>query len=150
MGCLSGDAICRGLTVQAGVRHDIASLAVEGRADAQTQATHGQQGVTSSIALASLVPCGHVSILVACALAGVGSLAARGVVSHPGQDHAFFADAGVRLGIEVPFGTRFFARAHASIGLAALTRVTYQLDGQDVWSTPALSASLGIALGASL
>ncbi len=135
-----------GGTVDAGIRRGAWSLDVEGAGDWAATATDGASGVKSSLVLASLAPCVHVWIGVGCALGGMGSLYATGVVRAPESAHALFADAGVRLGVEVPFARRFFARAHAD-GLATLTHVTYHLDGQTAWSTPPLSLSLGLAAG---
>jgi hypothetical protein len=138
-----------GATVDAGIRRGPWSLDLEGAGNWAKTATDGPIGVNSSLVLASMAPCVHVGIAMGCALGGVGSLAASGVASSPQSAHAVFADAGVRLGVEVPFATRFFAQLHAD-GLATFTHVTYRLDGQTAWSTPPFSASLGVAAGFEL
>lgn len=100
--------------------------------------------------MASLVPCVHLGIGLGCGLVGVGSLSARGVgVDDPGEGRALLVDAGFRIGVELPFARALFFCLHGD-GLANLTRVTYDLDGQPVWAIPPLSASLGLAFRASL
>jgi hypothetical protein len=138
-----------GATVDAGVRRGLWSLDLEGAGNWSKTATDGSIGVRSSLVLASLAPCVHLGIAMGCALGGMGSLAASGVTSSPQSAHALFADAGVRLGVEVPLGRRFFAQVHAD-GLATFTHVTYRLDGQTAWNTPPFSASLGVEAGFEL
>ena len=138
-----------GGTLDAGIRRGPWSLDVEGAGSWAATATDGNVGVKSSLALASLAPCVHVWIGVGCALGGIGSLAATGVASSPQSGHALFADAGVRLGVEIPFARRFYAQFHTD-GLATLTHVTYTLDGQTAWNTPPFSLSLGLAAGLEL
>ena len=135
-----------GVAVDAGIRRGLWSLGLEGAGNWQTQtATDGASGVKSSLTLISLVPCVHVSIALGCALGGVGSLAASGVVSSPLSSSSLFADAGVRLGIEWPLTRWLLVAVHAD-GLATFTHVTYHLDNQIPWSTPPVSGALGLGV----
>jgi hypothetical protein len=131
-----------GGTLGAGLQRGPWSLDLEGRGDWLTRASDGSVAVKSSLALGSLAACVHVSVGMGCAIGGVGSLGATGVVS----DRAVFGDAGVRLGVEWPFARPFFLRLFVDT-LATLTQLTFHLDGQDVWMTPPLSASVGVAVG---
>lgn len=138
-----------GVAINAGVRRGSWSLAVEAAGNWSATATEGAAGAKSSLLLVSLAPCVHLGIAMGCAIGGVGSLRATGVVSSPQSDHAAFANAGVRLGAEIPFARLFYVQAHAD-GLANLTPLTFHLDGRDFWSTPTFSTSLGLALGLAL
>ena len=135
--------------MDAGVQRGRWSLDLEGAGAWAATATYGASGIQSSLVLASVAPCVHVWIGVGCALGGMGSLYATGVVRSPQSRHALFADAGVRLGVEVPIAHGFFVGFRVD-GLATLTHVTYYLDGRRAWSTPPLSVSLGVAAGIEL
>ena len=140
-----------GGAVDAGLRRGAWSIDLEGAGSWAPTATDAALGVgvKSSLALASVAPCLHISWGVGCVLGGVGSWSATGVVRSPESGNALFADAGVRLGVEVPIARRFFAQFHAD-GLATLTHVAYHLDGQTAWNSPPLSASLGLGAGFEL
>jgi hypothetical protein len=143
---ISPEAPAFGGTVSAGVRRSWISVDLEGSADTSPTATRSGVGAKSELLMASLVPCVHLGVGLACALGGAGALGATGVVSMPSSQHAFYADFGVRLGVEIPFGGLFFVGIHAD-GLATLTHVTYSIDGQPFWSTPPIAGALGVSLG---
>jgi hypothetical protein len=138
-----------GATIDAGLQRGAWSLDLEGAGDWRTTATSGSVGVSSSLIMASLAPCIHVSIGLGCALVGVGALSATGLVRNPMSGHAPFADAGARIGVEIPFAGRFYGGLHVD-GLATITHVTYHLDNMTAWNTPPLSATVGLALGVIL
>ena len=135
-----------GATLDAGIRHGRWSLDLEGAGSWAPTATKGSIGAKSSLELVSLVPCVHFWVGLGCAIGGVGSLNATGVVRFPQSDHAAFANVGVRLGAEIPFAERFYLQFHAD-GLATLTPETFHVDGQTFWNRPPVSASLGVAVG---
>ncbi len=132
-----------GGTLDAGVRRGMWSLSVEGLATLDTTASDAGSSVKSTLLLATAAPCVHVWIGVGCALVGVGSLRATGVVRLPQSGHAAFADGGARLGVLVPIVWRLLLDAHVD-GLATFTHLTYHLDGQNAWSTPPVWGSLGL------
>jgi hypothetical protein len=140
-----------GLTASAGARLRIASLALEGRADfpVASSAVTGGGAISASLLVASLVPCVHLGLAQACLLGTVGALRGEGEgVSDPRRDTRLYAAAGGRIGVEVPLGRLVALRAHADL-LAPVTQVTYQVNDRDVWTTPPVSAALGLGIAAS-
>jgi hypothetical protein len=136
-----------GATFAAGFRRAWASVDLEGAADWAPTAERDGAGAKSALYMVSVVPCVHLGIGVGCALGGVGALAATGVLNTPLSDHAFYADFGLRLGVEVPVTAHFFVQARVD-ALATLTHVTYTVDnGQPFWATPPVSAALGLGVG---
>jgi hypothetical protein len=135
-----------GATFAAGLRRAWWSLDLEAAADWAPTSRHNGVGAKSALYTASLVPCVHFGIGVGCALAGAGALSATGVVQSPLSEHAFYADFGLRLGLEVPVGSHFYGLVHAD-GLAALTHVTYTVNGETFWSTPPVAAAVGLGIG---
>jgi hypothetical protein len=105
--------------------------------------------IKSSLLVATVVPCGHVRSLLACALVSVGTLQGAGEqVDQPRQESTFFAATGARLGAEIPLVKRLYLRVHLDL-LATLTRTTLHLDDKAAWITPPLSGDLGISVMAS-
>jgi hypothetical protein len=134
-----------GATLDGGIRRGLFSLDLEGAGDWAPTTTPGS--ASSSLYMVSLAPCVHFGLGLGCALGGVGSLEATGVVTSPQTDHKALANLGLRLGVEVPFATRFYVQFHVD-GLAILTHETFIVDEKNIWSTtPPLSAALGLALG---
>ena len=60
-----------------------------------------------------------------------------------------FVSVGARVGVEWPLGPRLFVRAHAD-ALANLELARLALDGQNVWTVPAVGGAIGLGLGAPL
>jgi hypothetical protein len=136
-----------GATLSAGVRRGRWSLDLEGGGSWAATATDGAYGATSSLEIVSLAPCVHFGVGLACALGGVGSMGATGVVRFPETSHALFADLGVRLGAEVPFAHWFYVQFHAD-GLGILTPETFYVGQTKFWTTsPPVCGSLGVAIG---
>jgi hypothetical protein len=141
--------ITAGFTADAGLRWRALSVDVEGRADIPVSAEKEPAVVASHILVASLVPCGHYSLLAACGVVSLGVL--RG--STPdlgGRDSTFYAAAGARVAAEIPlYGSSSLQalalRVHADLQ-APLTRTTLYVQGVEAWQTPPLHGALGLAL----
>jgi hypothetical protein len=137
-----------GLALQLGGRRGWSSLGLEGRADLPVSEPAAAGGsVEASLLLLSIVPCAHRGLLLVCALGSLGSL--RGMAEGPGghPERTIFGSAGVRAGVEIPLDTTLSARLAGDVG-ATLTPTTLYLNGEEVWSTPPLSAALGLAVQA--
>ena len=65
----------------------------------------------------------------------------------PQQVTAPFLAAGARVGLELPLGSILTAGAHADV-LAPLTETVLRVNGQPVWTSPAISGALGVTIGA--
>jgi len=135
-----------GATLIAGLRRGIASLELEGAADFSPTATKGSVRANSSLWLASLAPCLHFGIGLGCVIGGLGSLDATGLVKNSESGQKFFADVGLRLGVEIPFADRFYVALHVD-ALATPTHITYDSGAHQFWTTPPGSIALGITLG---
>ena len=144
-------AVALGLSASIGAGWPHVSLAVEGRLDLPASAHLSSGGdVNTSVALATFVPCVHVTRWIGCALASVGSMRAESSgISAPAIDYSVFAAVGVRVGIEVPISRVFAVRPQIE-GQAALTRPSVELNGRTIWTAPPLAAALGVAFVARL
>lgn len=122
------------------------SIDLEGRRDLPVTMPLGRGDATTSIFLATLAPCLHRGVFVGCALISAGSLQARGGgVDHPSTRGGFFSGLGVRGGVEWSVAPSLALVARVEL-LAPLVHTTLKLDGEEVWSTPALTASAGAGL----
>jgi len=144
----AGPAIDAGFAVQIGLRSGMVSLGLEGRGDLPASATELPTGggVQSSLLLAALVPCIHYRVARGCAVAGAGELYGSGIhVDQPHDQHTFYAAAGARAGIELHLAGRLSLDVHVDL-LGTLTRTTLRLANMDVWTTPPVSAALGVGV----
>lgn len=80
------------------------SFDVEGRGHFASSADAQPRGAVSATLLVAMVaPCFHLKSAMGCALAGVGSLSGHGSgVDVPESDSSLYANAGARLGVELP------------------------------------------------
>lgn len=138
-----------GLGAGLGVRGSLASIALEGRVDAYARGAGPAGGeVRSSILAASVVPCLQPSAFLLCAIATIGSLRGEGAfVGAPRKDESLYAAVGARLGGEAPLSANLGLRAWVDL-LAPLTRTTLRIQDVDAWTTPPISALVGIAFAA--
>jgi len=139
-------AVAVGFNLQAGARYKAASLSLEGRVDLPASTDTPVGTVASSLRLATLVPCGHLSYFAGCALVSLGGLQGENVALER-RDTTFYAAAGARLGAAIPIYGILRARAHADL-LATLTRTVLFFGGVETWRTPPLQGALGLAIGA--
>ncbi|MES1175585.1 MAG: hypothetical protein ABUL62_14790 [Myxococcales bacterium] len=104
-------------------------------------------GFTQQILLLSAAGCWLVSPVNACLVFNAGQVRMEGQdIDRPGSARLPIVEAGARVGIEQPIGSRVFVNAHLD-GLAVLARRTATLDGVPVWSTPPFAAALGLDVG---
>jgi hypothetical protein len=120
------------------------SLSLEGRADLPAEKSVKAGTVSTSLLLATLVPCYHYDALALCALGSAGALQGSGAgVDQPRKDTTFYAAAGGRVGFEVRALPWLAVQAFGDLR-GTLTRTTLSIDNQDAWTTPALSAAVGV------
>jgi hypothetical protein len=133
-----------GGTAAVGIDLRTFSLDLEGRRDAPTTVALGRGEITTSVLLASVVPCLHRGIAIGCAVVSLGSLQARGGgVNVTSAQSSVFLGAGLRGGVEVPVSSLISLVARLEV-MAPLIRTTVRLDGDDVWSAPTIAGSLGL------
>jgi hypothetical protein len=132
-----------------GARYGPVSLDVEGRIDAPSRESlpSPQRGtVTAAFAGATLAPCAHFGIALACPVFTVGELRGEGSdIEKPRRDHSLFATAGLRGGVEIPVAHRFRVRVHGEAAYV-LTPTTLRLDGGAAWE----SGTTAFALAAGM
>lgn len=137
-----------GVTVQASLRRGAVSAGLEGRADLPVAATLRMGEVRTSLLTGSLVPCWHARVFAACILVAGGAMRASGHDLVDAQHVTVpFLAAGGRIAVELPTSGPLFVRLHADV-LAPLTETVLRVSGTAVWSSPPVSAALGLAVGA--
>jgi hypothetical protein len=145
----SAPALSVGVAVLVGLERRPWALDLEGRADLPASSMESDgSGVGSSLLLAGLVPCYVTGPLRLCVPAFLGSLRGEGLgVATPDRAQSFYAAAGARVAVEPELGSGFLLRAYAE-GTAPLVHTTLRAVGhQAVWTTPAISLSLGLGVG---
>jgi hypothetical protein len=137
-----------GLAVGVAVRSGDWSLGLEGRADLPASTSLRAGEASTALLVASLVPCAHVGLVATCALVTAGALRAAGhglvesrTVTLP------YAAVGARVGLAIPLTGRLSLALHGDV-TAPLTKSTLQVDGTAVWTSPILSAALGLGVAA--
>jgi hypothetical protein len=144
----SAPAVAGGVTFQGRLRKRAASVALEGRVDlpAYRDALGGQ--VSSSLILGSVQGCYHRWHLMGCGIFAAGALRAAGHQLADAESHTVaYLAGGLRLGGELPLFSVLALRVHADL-LVPFTRVTLRTTAsqEEIWSTPAVSGALGLAL----
>lgn len=136
--------------VFAGVSYRSFFVELEGRAHTASAVDASPRGsVRASLLVARLAPCLRRSIAIGCLLVGGGELVGSGSgVDAPDDDATFYADAGGRLGVEVPLVGGTSLRVFGDL-LFPLVTTKLRLRGAEVWSTPLVTAALGASLIAS-
>jgi hypothetical protein len=137
-----------GLSLDAGIRIAWFSVAMEGRWDPPAGSNIGGADVTSTRITGAVVPCGHVSWFMGCALVEVGEIrgsASGGGVLMADSRAGLYAAAGGRLGVEIPLASHVSFRVVAD-AVGAFQRPTIRVDGQDRWGSPAFAGGLGVGL----
>lgn len=91
--------------------------------------------------------CGHRRPFIACLLGTVGVLQARGIgVDVASSPTGVFYQLGARLGARFDLGSRYFAGARVD-GLWFPAPWTVEVNGVPMWTTPRLSALVGVDVG---
>jgi hypothetical protein len=136
-----------GVVVEGGVRRGPLVVRVEGRGDLPV-ASDPVSGVRARASYlgGALVPCYAFSRLALCAVASFGRVVAESEGVTPAQQGgAFFVGVGLRPILEVPIATPVRLVLTAE-GLLALTKTRLVVRGEEVWSSSAVSATLGAGL----
>lgn len=91
--------------------------------------------------------CGNVRAFSACLTGSLGRLEASGFgVDKPASPAGSFSELGARLGARHDFGERYFAAARVE-GLVLLSPSTVTLNDTVAWTTPRVSALIGLDFG---
>jgi hypothetical protein len=133
-----------GAALGVAVRARRLSVAIEGRIDApsSTPATGGGR-VSSWMAVAALVPCGHAGPLFACGLGQAGLMQASSEgVTEPRSTSLGWLAAGGRFGVEVPLEPLTMLRVRSDL-VVDLAPPTFELNGVTAWVAPRVAASFG-------
>ncbi len=140
-----------GGTLGVGLRWRAISATLEGRMDVPTYLAIGEGfGFDVGVVLGGLALCGHPGRWVVCGLglAGVQRVTSVGLLTDQVAVLPWYA-VGARFGYEIPLSQRLLLRAQAEVtALPSATQVTF--DGQTQWSSPPVTALLGLALIADL
>jgi hypothetical protein len=138
-----------GLTLQGRLRVRALSAALEGRIDFPSYGDVPGGQVSTALYLGSVVGCYHPWRLMGCALFAAGGLRGTGHGLDGAESHTLpYLACGLRLGIEIPIVPRLAVRVYGDF-LVALSHITLQTSGEhaaELWSTPAVSGDLGLAL----
>jgi hypothetical protein len=124
------------------------SVALEGDVNLPASQDLHPAVVETSLLLGQIVPCAHVGWFGACGLASLGSVHATSRnVTAPRDASAFYAALGLRALVEIP--VRASLRVWLGVdGRFPLRVHRLELDGQAVYTLPAVSA--GVGAGASV
>lgn len=131
------------LGIQGGLRWSLVSLALEARGDLPTS---GEEQFSTSRIAGSVLPCGHVSIVVGCLVGTVG----REHASNEEDDgSAWYAGAGGRLGVEVPLLGPILLRATGELIATMGENLSVDMDRESQWVAPPIYGALGAGLAAT-
>lgn len=139
-----------GGSVSAAIAWRRASLWIEARADAPTEIVDEGASARAGLFGALAGPCLHLGPALGCAFGGVVSLSARGSgtdITREGSQ--LFAVGVVRLAIDVAL-TKALALQPRLDAMVPFAEGVLRLRGRDVWTTPPLSAALGLSLVGTL
>jgi hypothetical protein len=129
-----------GLVLSAGLRRGLWSLAAEGRGELPGTTDVPGGRIRTSLWAGALVPCIHWDPLSVCATAWLGSLRAQGLDFPASRlDHALYAAAGVRLGLDIPISEQWAFHPAVDV-LGPLFPVNVTVDGWSQWQAPQVSA----------
>jgi hypothetical protein len=135
-----------------GMRWRDISAALEGRALFAPSAEIGALSARFLFAAISLSPCIHYAWAFACGRVEVGSLVAgETAAARTNNNHALSLGAGMRFGGDLSISRAFALRPYLDILAEPIpARVFFPGDEHALWSSPPLSASVGIAFVMSL
>lgn len=140
----SPSPVALGVAADVGIQWRALSVDVGGRADVPASRGTALGRVSTSLILATLAPCGHVSVFAGCALVAAGVLRGENVDAGV-RDTTPYAALGARAAAEIPLYDVIGVRLHADL-LATLTRTVLSVNGGEAWRTPPLSGATGAAL----
>ena len=138
-----------GVAIGAALRAGSWSLGLEGRADFPTSKGLRAGEARTGLLAASLLPCAHLGVAAFCALGTAGALRASGHgLVDARQVTLPYAAVGARLALAFPVSPRWSVRFHGDV-TAPLTESKVVVDGDVVWTSPILSAALGLGVAAN-
>ena len=121
-------------------------LAAEVSLPSTTSRREDGAGFSQQLFMASLAGCGLHTRWSLCALGKAGELRVAGdAIDVPRTSAAILVQTGARLGVTQRVGQRVAVVLHGD-GLVLLTRGVVTIDGMAVWTTPRVSAQLGLDL----
>jgi hypothetical protein len=128
------------------LRADAFALGLELALDAPSSSEiEGATFKSSSIALA-LYPCLRFGVMFGCAMGQVGRMSAEGTNAPSGPGNGLLVRSGVRLEADLLLDESLVLRLHSDL-LATLAAVRITSDQTEIWKTPLLSGTLGVAVG---
>jgi hypothetical protein len=128
------------------LRRSALSLSLEGRVDRPTSDPQPVGSISTSLLVASVAPCGHVRLFSACGLVtgGVFRAAGHGLIDARNVVAPYFA-LGARIATELPIHSRLAFVANIDV-VAPLTQTDLLVGGEQVWTTPSISALAALGL----
>jgi hypothetical protein len=138
-----------GVALRIGARRADLSIDVEGRVDLPASVPLRVGEVSTSLLVASLVPCLHWRVLAGCGLVTGGALraAGHGLVDSRQVTDPYFA-LGARLAAEIPMTANLNLVAHADAA-APLITTELKVGGDELWTTPPVSVLAGLGVAGS-
>jgi len=138
-----------GFSIGAGLRSGNLSLAIEGRADLPASASLRVGEASTSLLVASLLPCAHFGRMATCALASAGVLLAAGHGLADARKVTLpYVAVGARLAAAIPLTPRLSLAIHGDV-TTPLTESRIEVDGAPVWTSPILAFVLGVGVVAN-
>jgi hypothetical protein len=138
-----------GFSAGAGIRGGDLSLAIEGRADLPASTSLRVGEASTSLLVASLLPCAHFRMLATCALVSAGALWAAG---HGLEDarrvRLPYVAVGARLAAAIPLMPRLSLTIHGDL-TRPLVETRVEVDGAAVWTSPIFAFALGVGVAAN-
>ena len=139
-----------GFAASAGIRGGDLSLAAEGRVDLPASTSLRVSGTSASTSLwvASLLPCAHFRMLATCAEVSAGALraAGHGLVDSRTVTLPYVA-VGARLAAAIPLTPRLSLALYGDL-TTPLIEARVEVDHAVVWTSPILAFVLGVGLAA--
>lgn len=141
-------ALAVGGDAGADVRAGAFGLGVEAIVDAPSSSEGDRVGrVAASSYAFGIAACLQGGIVRVCALAQLARFHGEGRdIAAPRDDDAWLGAFGGRLGLEVPFGQRFFVAPNVDV-LAPVPRETIDVDGQPAFVQSAVVGRVGVGVG---
>ncbi len=130
------------------VRRENFSFAIEGTTYLQKSYTRIAQGdrIAGQVIAGSVVPCIHLSVVQACAVASLGVFLGDALdLDSAGRVSNFWAALGARLGAELPLNGRLSLRLNADFA-GIVSRTQLAIDEIVVWNAPAFTVDVGIGI----
>jgi hypothetical protein len=139
-----------GVAARGALRRSNLSLGIEARADLPAEVPLEVGRVSTSLLVASAVPCVHIRVLAGCALVTAGALraAGHGLVDARRVSVPYLA-LGARVRVAVPLGSRVALTLHSDLA-APLTQTELTVGGEELWTTPPVSLTLGLGVAMTL